>query len=256
MPRIHLPLPLSDGLEIALPPAATRHLQVLRLQPGDSVEVFDGSGRIWPATVLSMGRGDTRVALGVGGVGGGELPLPVGLALVVPANDRMDALVEKATELGAAWIQPLQSERSVLRLAGERADKRVAHWQAVAVAAAEQSGRARVTVIRPVRPVGTWLQADGAPTAQDVTQDAAPCCRILLSLDAAAPMLGSLLRKLRWPEGPSEGLICLSGPEGGWTPEEETLARAAGWQPASLGPRTLRADTAPLAALALAAGWL
>jgi 16S rRNA (uracil1498-N3)-methyltransferase len=181
----------------------------------------------------------------------------------MPANERMDALVEKAVELGAARIQPLHCERSVLRLAGERAERRREHWQAVAVAASEQSGRTRVPEVAPVRALLGWLAAlPGAPAGpgQDAAPGTSPPDRWLLSLDEQAlPIAQHLARHLvrqtpgrpAGPPGNAPGALCvLSGPEGGLTAEEQAAARACGFAPVSLGPRTLRADTAPLAALA------
>jgi len=156
----------------------------------------------------------------------------VTLALGMPANDRMDALVEKATELGVAAIQPLVCERSVLRLAGERAERRCEHWQGIATAAAEQSGRTRVPTIAPVQELPRWLAA----------QQEAATARWLLSLGDARPLAAMGL--------PQRTVSVLSGPEGGLSPVEEAIARDAGFQAVSLGPRVLRADTAPLAVLA------
>jgi 16S rRNA (uracil1498-N3)-methyltransferase len=231
-PRLHVPLPLSEGETVELPPAAARHVQVLRLQPGLPVTLFNGAGGECAATIERIGRSTVSVRVGSALPVDRELPLAVTLALGMPANDRMDALVEKATELGVATIQPLLCERSVLRLAGERADKRREHWQAIAVAACEQCGRTRVPAIAPVRPLDDWLAAL-APAGADA--------RWLLSLAPDA-------RPLALPRG-AGGVTTLSGPEGGLAPTEELAARAAGFVPVGLGPRVLRADTAPLAAL-------
>jgi 16S rRNA (uracil1498-N3)-methyltransferase len=183
--------------------------------------------------VLAVGRSEVRVRLGRAQPVATELPLQVTLAVGMPANERMDALVEKATELGASRIQPLMTLRSVLRLAGERAQRKQAHWQAIAVAACEQCGRARVPEVAPVCELSAWLaQANGQPAL-----------RLVLSLQADATPLAELAL-LSSPQ-----LITLSGPEGGLAPEEERAARGAGFVPAALG-RVLRADTAPLAVLA------
>lgn len=231
-PRLHVPLPLREGLDCELPEGAARHVQVLRLQPGDALTLFDGRGGEWAAAVTAMGRREVSVRVGAFADASRELPLAVTLAVGMPANERMDALVEKACELGVAAIQPLVCERSVLRLAGERAHKKVAHWQGVAVAACEQSGRTRVPPVAPVMTLAQWLAALGAPAGER---------RVVLSLRDAAPL--PALREV-------PRLIALSGPEGGLAEGEEDAARRCGFAPVSLGARTLRADTAPLALLA------
>jgi 16S rRNA (uracil1498-N3)-methyltransferase len=233
--RLHVETPLQAGATLSLPPGAARHAQVRRVQPGDWLCLFDGRGADWPAEVLAMGRSEVSVRVGEPVVVANELPCAVTLALGMPANDRMDSLVEKATELGVAALQPLLCERSVLRLDGERAARKQAHWQAVAVAACEQSGRARVPVIAPVRTLAQWLaheQGHGRSDGQ----------RLLLSPQPGARPLREL--------PPAAALCALSGPEGGLAPAEEAAARAAGFVAVGLGPRVLRADTAPLALLA------
>ena len=230
--RLHVgPLP-AVGQALTLPEAAARHAQVRRVQPGDRLRVFDGQGREHEAQVQAMGRREVVLCLGPAVPALAEPELSITLAVGVPANERMDTLVEKAVELGAAAIQPLTCERAVLRLEGERAARRQAHWQAVAVAACEQCGRARVPEVGPMQDLPAWLSGSvGAPV------------RLLLSLAADAPGL----HQLPTPLGP---VVVLSGPEGGLTSAEEARARAAGFRPVSLGPRVLRADTAPLALLA------
>jgi 16S rRNA (uracil1498-N3)-methyltransferase len=231
--RLFVDGPLVAGSEMALPAAAARHAQVRRVQPGELLLLFDGAGSDWPATVLRMGRHDVQVRVGAPQPVHKELPLAITLALGMPANERMDTLVEKATELGVAAIQPLHTERSVLRLQGERAQRKCAHWQAIAQAACEQSGRACVPRVLPVLALADWLQA--LPAA-DV--------RLVLSLqDGAQPLPGLVGAN-------AASVLFLSGPEGGLTPDEETAARRQAFVPLSLGPRVLRADTAPLVALA------
>ncbi len=231
-PRFHVPLPLAAGAELELPEGVARHVQVLRLQPGAALTLFDGRGGEWSAQVLQMGRREVRVRLEAFRDVSRELPLGVTIAVGMPANERMDALVEKACELGVAAIQPLVCERSVLRLAGERAQKKVAHWQAVAVAACEQSGRTRVPALEPVRALADWL-AELPPAAPHER-------RLLLSLRDASAL----------PRAAPAAVLSLSGPEGGLSEAEEDAARRVGFAPVTLGPRTLRADTAPLALLA------
>ncbi len=235
------PLPAGEGSEFALPPGAVRHAQVRRVQPGDPLQLFDGSGSDWPAQVLAMGRSELRVRLGAPVAVQRELPLAVTLAVVMPANERMDWLVEKAGELGAAAVQPLMAQHSVLRLDGERAARKQAHWQGVAVAASEQCGRARVTQVLPVRSLSEWL-AGGLPAAG---------ARWLLSADGASPAtLAAPASNTASDTAPNTAVCSLSGPEGGLAPAEQAAARAAGFVPVSLGPRVLRAETAPLALLA------
>lgn len=231
MPRFFVDQPLvaSEG-DIALPAGAARHVQVLRLQPGDALTLFDGSGPEWQAEVTAMTRSEVRVQLKCAEQPLRELARAVTLAVVMPANDRMDFLVEKATELGAATIQPLMSERSVQRLSGERADKKRAHWQGVAVAAAEQCGRTVPLRVEPVMPLSAWLAAL-APRDDE--------WRGLLSPRASQPLAGFAQSRA----------LFLSGPEGGLSETEEDAARARGFGAVTLGPRVLRADTAPLAVL-------
>jgi 16S rRNA (uracil1498-N3)-methyltransferase len=230
LPRFYVDTPLAAG-EMALPAGAARHVQVLRLQPGDTLTLFDGSGPEWRAEVTAMGRSEVSVKLLEASQPQRELVRAVTLAVVMPANDRMDFLVEKATELGAAALQPLMSERSVLRLNGERADKKRAHWQGVAIAAAEQCGRTVPLRVAPVLTLAQWLAALPPPDAAE--------WRGLLSPRAAMPLAAL----------PQQRALFLSGPEGGLSDAEEEAARARGFAAVTLGPRVLRADTAPLAVL-------
>ncbi len=247
--RLFVESPLSAGLEFALPEDAARHVQVRRLQPGDALRLFDGRAGEWSAVVLRMGKRDVDVRVEAHDPVDRELPFDLEIALGMPANERMDALIEKATELGVAAIQPLHSDRSVLRLDGDRAAKRVAHWQAVAVGASEQSGRTRVPTVRPVCTLAAWLATDvGVTTAQFVmSTGSAP--RLPAIVAAALPgdrgqEPGQDLpaARTRW--------LALSGPEGGLGPDEEAAAVARGFTRVSLGGLVLRADTAPLAWLA------
>jgi len=228
--RLYLEQPLLADSLISLPPGPARHVQVLRLQPGAEITLFNGQGGEWQATVKQMGRSEVQVQVGQHDPVDRELPHRITLAIGMPANERMDALVEKATELGVAVIQPLLTERSVLRLSGERAEKRLAHWQGVAVAACEQSGRTRVPELAPVRSLAEWLH--GLP----VSDDGQRCLLSPRATNALAPSTGAVM--------------FLSGPEGGLSEAEEALAVSAGFAAVSLGPRVLRADTAPLAVLA------
>lgn len=235
MPRFFCPTDLSTGAELLLPAGAARHVQVLRLQPGDGITLFNGQGGEFEATVARMGRSEVAVTVGAHQPVEREAARAVTLAIGMPANERMDWLVEKATELGVANIQPLLTERCVLRLKGERAEKKVAHWQAVAEAACEQSGRNRVPVVAPVRELAHWL-----------TEMPAAGARWVLSLREGVRPARDLL-----VPGPA-ALTVVLGPEGGLSSGEEDRLLASGFVPASLGPAVLRSETAALAALVLA----
>lgn len=207
------------------------------MQPGEALTLFDGRGGEYAAVVERMGRSEVSVNVGAHDPVEREAPQAVHLALGMPANDRMDWLVEKATELGVASIQPLMTAHGVLRLAGERAEKKRVHWEAIAIAACEQCGRNRVPQIHPVRAYAEWL---GDAHTDDRVQ------RIVLSLAPATQPLAALPAAGAWQ--------VLSGPEGGLSADEEARALAQGFRPARLGPRVLRAETAALAALTLLGG--
>jgi 16S rRNA (uracil1498-N3)-methyltransferase len=244
MPRFFCPAPLLDGQSLSLPASAARHVQVLRLQPGQTITLFNGKGGEWDATITRMGRSDVDVSLGAHHATEREPGRAVHLALGMPANERMDWLVEKAAELGVSSLQPLHTAHSVLRLSGERATKKQAHWQSVAVAACEQCGGNRVPAVQPVGDITAWLKAlPPVGTAQ-------PVLRCLLSLaDGTQPLAHTLAQVPA-----NAAVLFLSGPEGGLSPAEDALAREAGFVPITLGPRVLRAETAAIAALVLAIG--
>jgi len=236
--RLYLDAPLSADAELALPAGAARHVQVLRLQPGESITLFNGQGGEWAAEILRMGRQSVEVRVTAHDPVERELSIGVTLVAGMPANDRFDWLIEKATELGAAAIEPVVCERSVLRLSGERAERKREHWQAVAVAAAEQSGRTRVPVIAPVRSLTQAVALAGRESGTP---------NWLLSLAEAVPMAERVVQDL------DEGMGWLriySGPEGGFSAAEEALVRSIGARAISLGARVLRSETAPLAVLA------
>jgi 16S rRNA (uracil1498-N3)-methyltransferase len=253
MPRFHCPTPLKTGDNIALPAGAARHVQVLRMQPGGVITLFSGeiNHGEFEATIEHMGRSEVRVLVGAHFSIERESIRQVHLTVGVPANDRMDWLVEKATELGVASIQPVMTERSVLRLSGERADKKRAHWQAVAVAACEQSGRNQVPVVHEVQSLAAWLGS--LPIGSDGEgQGEGLGARYLLSLRPETQALSVLVGKNNVGNTPvnTSRVSFLSGPEGGLSMTEEDAALAKGFQPVSLANRVLRAETAALAALA------
>ncbi len=236
MPRFHVPLPLAAGATLALPAGAARHVQVRRLQPGDAITLFNGAGGEWAATITRMGRSEVVVAVQAHRPVEREAVRAVHLAVGLMAAERMDWLVEKATELGAASLTPLAMAHSSLRLSGERAEKKRAHWQAVAAAACEQSGRNRLLDVREQRSFQAYLE-EAAAHAE---------ARWVLSLAPESAPLSTRAAAL----APQDSVALLSGPEGGLSADEDAAARAAGWQPVTLGARVLRAETAPLAVLA------
>lgn len=232
-PRIHVDHALAPGAEFALGERGARHVQVLRLQPGAALTLFDGRGGQWSAEVTRIGRRDVIVRAGTHAAVECELACRVTIALGMPANERMDSLIEKATELGVDTIQPLVCQRSVLRVEGERGERKAAHWRAVAAAACEQCGRNRLPTIAPPLAFVDWLSHAALEPPQP---------RWLLSLAADVGPLPAA--------PPAPRISVLSGPEGGFSDDEHAAALRAGWRPVSLGARVLRADTAPLAALA------
>ena len=242
VPRIHVLTRLSPGLQLALPPGAARHVQVLRLQPGAPIALFGslGDSGEYAATIISMGRSEVQVQVLGHSLVERETRRAVHLALGVPANERMDWLVEKATELGTASVQPLLTERTVVRLDAERAQKRVAHWRSIAIAACEQCGRNRVPEVHAPQTLGSWLGLQTPPIEGHG--------RLVLSLLAQAVDLRELLQRGGLA---AEQWTVLIGPEGGLAGAEEARVLASGFVPVSLGARVLRAETAALAALTL-----
>jgi len=233
--RFYCNFPLAGHPLLELPEAAGHHaMRVLRLKSGDDVTLFDGRGGEFLARIVETGRA-VRVEVIEWRDVEREASFTVTLAQALPAGDKMDWVVQKAVELGVAHIVPLAAARSVVRLAGERATRRVQHWQSVAVAACEQCGRNRVPQIAPIFDLRQWLSQ--RTQAQDEVS-------LLLSPQATS-RLGE-----RVAEGRVAGATLLIGPEGGWTEDEEAAALAYGFQPVSLGPRVLRTETAGLAALA------
>lgn len=218
-----------------LPPGAARHAaRVLRLRSGDALVLFDGRGGEFAARVGSVERERVSVEVLEWCARECEAPLSLTLVQALQAGEKMDLTVQKAVELGVVHIQPVAAQRSVVRLAGERAARRVEHWQGVAVAACEQCGRNRVPQVAAITPLADWL-------AQPPRQAA---LRLLL-LPGAAHSLATLP-----PPERGAHVELLIGAEGGLAPEEIGLALRAGFVAIRLGPRILRTETAGLAALA------
>ena len=215
-----------------LPADTSRHIQVLRLQPGAAITLFDGRGGEYEACILQMGRHTVAARIDSHQTLERESAVYSHIVIGMPANERMDWLVEKATELGVARITPLMTAHGVLRLNAERAHKRQLHWLGIAQAACAQSGRNTLPQIDVPQSWSAWLST--------LPQDDSGS-RWVLSLSAASTPMNALAQTQR--------VVLLSGPEGGLSREEETQAVERGFLPVRLGARVLRAETAPLAVL-------
>ncbi len=236
MPRFFADCPLHLDQCLELPSDTARHVQVLRMQPGDELTLFNGLGGSYTAQVLQMGRQSVEVRVTQHDAQERESNCQTHIVIGMPANERMDWLVEKATELGVAHITPVMTQHTVLRLSGERGLKRQQHWQGIAQASCAQSGRNRIPLIDAPQPLSDWLKA--LPDAPDNT-------RVLLSLHPSARTWRGI-----WGQHTPDKLTLLSGPEGGLSPEEEAQARDRGFQAVQVGARVLRSETAPLTVLA------
>ena len=236
MPRFYCPQPLAAGLTVDLPETVAHHLHVLRMQPGEALTLFDGRGGQYAATLAEIGKRRASAAVSAHEPLEVELPYALTLAQSLPEGAKMDWIIEKAVELGVARIEPLAARRSVVRLSGERAEKRHLHWEGVIVAASEQCGRNRLATLAPVAEFGRWIATPS------------PAPRILLSPRATTSLAA-------WASsGGPQALTLMVGPEGGFTREEEDAAIAAGAIALSVGPRVLRTETAALAAVAMLGG--
>lgn len=231
--RVHVDVALSAGQELALPEAAAAHLsRVLRLTVGDECVLFNGDGRDYAARLVGQGKRELRVALWDSRVVDNESPLRITLLQGVARGEKMDLILQKATELGVAAIAPLWSQRSEVKLEGERAGKRLAHWRGVVTSACEQCGRARVPEVAP-------------PLSLVAALNALPTGGLRLILDPEGEFSLSSL-----PFEAGQGLVLAVGPEGGWSSTDRDALRAAGFHGLRLGPRILRTETAGLTAIA------
>jgi 16S rRNA (uracil1498-N3)-methyltransferase len=231
MPRFYIAHTPIINTRMNLPDTAAHHAaRVLRLNAGDVVVLFDGSGGEWVSTISRIDKRDVEVEVTAHLAISRESPLTVTLVQGISSGDRMDYTLQKAVELGVSRIQPLACARSVVKLTGERADKRRGHWQNLVIAACEQCGRNVVPEVAAVDTLQGWLANSPAQPL-----------RIMFSPDADAS-----LHTLAKPE---TGLEILAGPEGGFSPDEYRAALAAGFVPVRLGPRVLRTETAAVAAL-------
>ncbi|MBX9965748.1 MAG: 16S rRNA (uracil(1498)-N(3))-methyltransferase [Burkholderiales bacterium] len=233
--RFHVDRTLGVGADVALPPDAAHHAaRVLRLSENDLVTVFDDTGGEYLSVIVRIGRGEVVVRTTTFLDIERESPLTTVLVQGVSSGERMDYTIRKAVELGITRVVPVFTERSVVKLTGDRADRRTAHWRALAIAACEQCGRNRVPVVDAPLPFERWLGDLPSPQAGEV--------RLTLS-PAATQRLADLPR----PSGP---IALLVGPEGGLTSDEAALAQLRGFDSVRFGPRVLRTETAAVAALA------
>ncbi|AZY48387.1 16S rRNA (uracil(1498)-N(3))-methyltransferase [Bordetella avium] len=233
LPRFFCDTPLAAGQRLALPEALAHHaIRVLRLRDGAVIVLFDGRGGEYPARLEIEGKtGYAQLAEHVAREA--ELPGRITLAQGLPSGDKMDWIIEKAVELGAAAVAPIAAQRSVLQLSGPRLEKRLSHWRRIAQAAAEQCGRNRLTQVSAPSSLREWL----AQPAQGA--------RVMCHPEAADDLPGWLAS-----QPAPEALTLLVGPEGGWSEEELAAARAAGVASVRLGSRVLRTETAGLALIA------
>lgn len=231
MPRFYLPENLSVGQTVALPDNIVRHLNVLRIRPNENITLFDGKGKAHAArlTVLEKRRAEAEILREE--TADTESPLNITLIQSISSGDRMDFTLQKSVELGVTAIQPVISERCIVRLDGERAAKRLARWQEIVISACEQSGRNTVPPVLPI--IGYRKALDKMPSEST---------KLIMSINRA--------RKLGDIHHPSGAIVFMVGPEGGWTEQEEQQAFDAGFQAVTLGKRILRTETAALAALA------
>lgn len=231
MPRFYVDFALSPDSVVELPDNVVRHLNVLRVKNTEEIVLFNGNGKAYPALpeVLEKRRASVRILRKE--ATDNESPLNITLVQAVSAAERMDFTLQKSVELGVAEIRPVISERCVVRLSGERAEKRVARWQEIVVSACEQSGR---NIVPKVLPLTTYAQA-----LQQLPQETT---KLLMSLNRA--------QKLSDVRPQSGKVVFMVGPEGGWTEKEEQQAFDAGFQSVTLGKRVLRTETASLAAIA------
>lgn len=235
LPRFFCPLALSAGVSVDLPESAARHAaRVLRLRSGDDLTLFDGRGGEYAARIAQVERERVRVDVLTWDARECESPLALTLVQALQAGEKMDLTVQKAVELGVGRIVPVLARRSVVRLDGARAARRVEHWRGVAASACEQCGRNRVPDVAELQGLERWL-AQPAP---------AGALRLML-----APGAGHTLATLA-PPPPGSPIELLIGSEGGLAPEEMHAAAQAGFVAVGLGPRVLRTETAGLAALA------
>ncbi|MFO8141742.1 MAG: 16S rRNA (uracil(1498)-N(3))-methyltransferase [Marinobacter sp.] len=232
IPRIFTNSLLRVGSQCELDDNAAHHVgRVLRMQPGQQLRLFNNDGQDYSASITQAGKKSVIVDIQSAEANHTESPLNITLGQSLSKGDRMDYAVQKAVEMGVTTIVPLSTDRCEVKLKGDREDKRLRHWQQIAISAAEQCGRARVPDILPVMTVQDWLQHSQT-------------CDLRLVLHHRTEHSLNTLAK-------PASVALMIGPEGGLTADEIDLAEQNGFLPIALGPRVLRTETAPVAAIAL-----
>lgn len=235
--RVFVEAALSPGARIEAGGTAAAHItRVLRLATGDPVTVFNGDGNDYPARIAALGGARVEIEVQERRAARPESPLALSLVQGIARAERMDQIVQKATELGVAAIQPVLTARGVVRLDAKATGRKVAHWRGIVIAACEQCGRARLPDLAAPLPLVEWL-ARAAPVAR---------LRLQLAVDAGESLITAMTG--------ADAIELLIGPEGGLSNEERNAAERAGYRPVALGPRVLRTETAAIAALALLQG--
>ena len=231
MPRFYLADALQPGQNISLPENVIRHLHVLRVREGEEITLFNGNGHSYPTRLLSLAKRQAVAEVLSEQTVDNESPLAISLIQAVSSGERMDFTLQKSVEMGVTEIFPVTSARSIVKLSGERAEKRQERWQEIVIAACEQCGRNRIPTVHPLLPLSQRLQQ--LPQS-DV--------RLLMGLHHPT--------SLKAIQPAPQRITLMIGPEGGWSPEEEAAAFQTGFQSILLGKRELRTETAALAAIA------
>lgn len=230
-PRIYTEQALRDNSSVELEASPSVHIaRALRMQVGGALVLFNGQGGEYPAKITALDKKKVIATTAVCEPGVLESPLPIHLGIAISRGDRMDWVVQKATELGAVTVTPLLTERTEVKLKGERAQKKVSHWQQISISACEQSGRNLVPQINELMGLQQWLSCTEAE------------CRLVLHHRADT---------VPEQQNAPASVALLIGPEGGLSETEIAAAEQAGYQSLRLGPRVMRTETAPLAALAI-----
>ena len=231
MPRFYLADALQPGQNISLPENVIRHLHVLRVREGEEITLFNGNGHSYPTRLLSLAKRQAVAEVLSEQAADNESPLAISLIQAISSGERMDFTLQKSVEMGVTEIFPVTSARSIVKLSGERAEKRQERWQEIVIAACEQCGRNRIPTVHPLLPLSQRLQQ--LPQS-DV--------RLLMGLHHPT--------SLKAIQPAPQRITLMIGPEGGWSPEEEAAAFQTGFQSILLGKRVLRTETAALAAIA------